>query len=515
MKGGPQTEMADTPKAMAEKQDILLLTDNAGGAVGADLDILYPGRVRRMNFTAEDHSLRVLKKYAYAITMVASGDNLSRLDYGALTAHAKAGGQVFSCLFEYAAARCLHFSKTHVMDRIRPGLRVEVENDVTKGFAAGETIGWYGQVSSAPDQLYANQMYQRQVMGVRESSSVSILATSTVNGGAVLVEEKVGKGRIIALDLLSPLRPFYNAYGSTNKYLFIGNVINKAVRYGRHYSERLSYDAFVREMHALAARHPGLSLQNEGPCSDGRPVWSFSLGDEKNPTIYLGAAIHGWEWENAFGLLRLTEILCENPRVEGLNTRRLHFKILPIQNPWSFDHFTRQNARGVDLNRNFDCAWEKLRDAQDVMMPWDYNYKGTKPASEPETQIIQRIVDDHRPLCVIDFHTADYILLRPHRGDNALITAIHDDIKARLKDRYLTQKPYNGPYQQVNMDRATDFTPPQPYLIGYAAERGTPAAFLIEMSGNRDDVHALVMNTDTVVEICLAAVKQCLKRKKA
>jgi hypothetical protein len=33
------------------------------------------------------------------------------------------------------------------------------------------------------------------------------------------------------------------------------------------------------------------------------------------------------------------------------------------------------------------------------------------------------------------------------------------------------------------------------------------------MSGNRDDVHALVMNTDTVVEVCLAAVRQCLRTR--
>ena len=114
---------------------------------------------------------------------------------------------------------------------------------------------------------------------------------------------------------------------------------------------------------------------------------------------------------------------------------------------------------------------------------------------------------------MIDYHTADYIMLRPHKGDRDLLDAIHQDVKRRLKDRYLTQKPYNGPYQQVNMERTTDFQPPAPYCISYAAERGTPAAFLIEMSGNRDDVHALVMNTDTVVEICLAAVKQCLKWK--
>jgi hypothetical protein len=61
------------------------------------------------------------------------------------------------------------------------------------------------------------------------------------------------------------------------------------------------------------------------------------------------------------------------------------------------------------------------------------------------------------------------------------------------------------------MNRISDPRPPKPYLIDYAAKQGAAAAFLIEMSGNRDDVHALVMNVDTVVEICLAATQECLK----
>jgi hypothetical protein len=149
---------------------------------------------------------------------------------------------------------------------------------------------------------------------------------------------------------------------------------------------------------------------------------------------------------------------------------------------------------------------------QDLNMPWDYSYKGARPASEQETQVIQGIFQRCRPLCVIDFHTADYIMLMPHKGDKELLTAIHTDIKARLKDHYVTQKPYGGPYQQVNMERTAEYKTPEPYLIYYGAECGAQASFLIEMSGNRDDVHALVMNTDTVVEICLAAVKQCLAR---
>lgn len=498
---------------MAPLFTLLFLTDQPEGSVAQDLEILYPGRVTKLDFTTAAHGVEVLRPYTHVLTMVHDGAHLDQLNYSAVTEYARSGGQVISCLFEYARNRGLHFSKTHVGDLLCPTLRIEVENDVTRGFAVGDEVGWFGTVSSAPDTLYENQKVQRQVMGVRESEAVTILATSNVNGGAVMVEEKVGSGRIVAMDLLSPGRPFFNSHGSTNKYLFLGNVVNRAVRYGKHYPRRLSYDEFVEAMHQLAQRYPELSLQAEGPCSDGREMWSFSLGDPEKPSLYFGGALHGWEWENAFGLLRLMEVLCQDPQVEGLDTRQLHIKVLPIQNPWGYDHFTRQNARGVDLNRNFDCHWEELHDVQDLMVPWDYNYKGSRPASERETQVIQGILDRLRPRCVIDFHTADYVLLRPHRGDAALISAIHEGIKARLKDRYLCQAPYNGPYQQVNVDRATDFGPPQPYLAHYAAERGVPAAFVLEMSGNRDDVQALVMNTDTVVEICLAAMEACLQWK--
>ena len=477
-----------------------------------DLALLYPQMVEVLDFRTSDHGTTVLSDFDAVVTAVHDGTHLSALDYTAVVDYARSGGTVISCLFEYARHFGLDFSKTHVGDRVEPAVRIEAENDVTAGFTRGDTVWWYGTVSSAPDTSYVNQMFQRQVFGVRESADVSVLATSTVNGGAAVVDHRTGEGRILALDLMSPNRPFYNSHGSTNKYLFAGNLLSHSVHYGKQYPERLCYDDFVTLMHDTATRYDRLRVEREGVSSDGRPMWSLRLGDDTSPTVYFGAAIHGWEWENAFGLLRLAEILAEQPEVEGLATDSLHVCIMPIQNPYGYDHFVRQNARGVDLNRNFDCGWEQLPVVQDLVVPWDYNYKGTRAASEPETQVVQTLVDRYAPLCVIDFHTADYVMLTPHKGDSDLLSAIQDGIKQRLKNRYVTQKPYNGPYQQVNMDRVHPNTNPLPYLICYAAEKGVPAAFLIEMSGNRDDVHALVMNADTVVEICLAAIKECLAK---
>ena len=260
----------------------------------------------------------------------------------------------------------------------------------------------------------------------------------------------------------------------------------------------------------MAGEYPRLDLDGEGACSDGRMMYSFSVGDPELPTIYLGAAIHGWEWENAFGLLRFAHLLCENPTLEGLDTAKLHFRIVPVQNPHGYDRFVRQNARGVDLNRNFDCAWSPAVPGQDVPVPWDFSYPGSAPASEAETRVMQGMVERDRPLCLIDFHTADYVMMYPCRGDTDLLDAIHQGAQERLRDRFITQRPYGGPFQQVNMERKHGTDSPRPYFMDFAAENGVRAAFLIEMSGNRDDVHGLVMNTDTVVEICLAALKQCL-----
>jgi N-acetylmuramoyl-L-alanine amidase len=58
---------------------------------------------------------------------------------------------------------------------------------------------------------------------------------------------------------------------------------------------------------------------------------------------------------------------------------------------------TRHNARGVDLNRNFPYRWR----------PQDGVYEsGPAPASEPETQALQRFVERERPRVTLWYHQA-------------------------------------------------------------------------------------------------------------
>ena len=495
---------------MPDNLSICLLTDAPKGAFAQHLALLYPGCVTALDFREADHSPAALSAYTHVVTMVGHRRNLERLDYAAVRAFAGEGGSVASCLFEFAGFNGLRLSKSYVADRMHPGIRICVANDVTRGFQVGDVTPWSGKVSGAPTNQHTNQLYQRQILDAANTETTTVLGRSTVNGGAVLIEEKVGKGRIVAMDLLSPREPFFDSLGSTNKYLFLGNLIGGSVRHGKHYARKLPYEEFTAEMAALAQRLPALTFAQEGPCSDGRPLCSLSLGNPEKPAFLFFGAIHGWEWENAYGLLHLSELLASGNPPEGLSPDDFFLKVVPILNPYGYDHDTRQNANGVDLNRNFDIAWGGYDGGDDVYQPWDYDYSGPGPASEPETQAAQRLIATHRPAGVLDFHTAHYILLRPHQGNKALIDSIHAEIRERLRNRYLIQRPYTTEYQQVNMTATTDFRPATPTLICYAAERGTPAAVLIEMSGNRTDTQALVMNVDTVVEICLATLQRCL-----
>ena len=63
----------------------------------------------------------------------------------------------------------------------------------------------------------------------------------------------------------------------------------------------------------------------------------------------------------------------------------------------------KANARGVDLNRNFDVGWQEF---QGSLHPSSERYKGDVPASEAETQAILSIPERYPVVGCMAYHSS-------------------------------------------------------------------------------------------------------------
>ena len=100
---------------------------------------------------------------------------------------------------------------------------------------------------------------------------------------------------------------------------------------------------------------------------------------------------------------------------------------------WLVDEFnpdgcaagTRQNARNVDLNRNSPWNWRPLT---------GYEYSGSGPLSEPESQAINRLVRRVRPAASIWYHQHATLVDSSSGGDIEQQRRYADRVRLPLKD---------------------------------------------------------------------------------
>ena len=121
-----------------------------------------------------------------------------------------------------------------------------------------------------------------------------------------------------------------------------------------------------------------------------RLIWAEEIGDLSSPgPLLVVGCIHGNE---GAGIAIAKDLLSDPPpRDEAL-------WVIPDLNPDGFAAGTRQNARGVDLNRNFPWRWRPLGRRGDL------TYSGPRPLSEPESRLARQFILRRRPVISIWFH---------------------------------------------------------------------------------------------------------------
>lgn len=120
----------------------------------------------------------------------------------------------------------------------------------------------------------------------------------------------------------------------------------------------------------------------------GRPIMTQILGEGED-TILILATIHGNEAAGTPLVEELADHLRVNP--ELLEGRRV--VLMPLANPDGLAAGTRENVRGVDLNRNFQ-ADNRVNNGT----------HGLRALSEPESRAVKAIIDQYQPDRIVSIH---------------------------------------------------------------------------------------------------------------
>jgi protein MpaA len=148
-----------------------------------------------------------------------------------------------------------------------------------------------------------------------------------------------------------------------------------------------------------------------GKSVNGHPIRAWELGEkDADVTAVVFGRHHGNE---PAGQVVLDTLRDGNP-VHGID-----LWVVPRLNPDGALRFTRQNARHVDLNRNFPWRWKPLT---------GYYYSGPRPASEPETRAAMRFLNNIDPDFVVSFHTPLYGLDVTHAKDRAFARRLSNEL---------------------------------------------------------------------------------------
>ena len=117
----------------------------------------------------------------------------------------------------------------------------------------------------------------------------------------------------------------------------------------------------------------------------GRPIEAVQVGSRSGTRVLVVGCIHGNE----------TAGIAIARALERLAPRGLDLWVVTDLNPDGVAAGTRQNAHGVDLNRNFPWSWRPMGGVYE---------SGPRPLSEPEARIAHTLILHLHPHLTVWFH---------------------------------------------------------------------------------------------------------------
>ncbi|KPU44793.1 gamma-D-glutamyl-L-diamino acid endopeptidase 1 [Oxobacter pfennigii] len=274
-------------------------------------------------------------------------------------------------------------------------------------------------------------------MAVRHKYSRFILRTVCITGLTALYIINISFNDIlIKKELAVSCTPVNYLAQNTAK----GKEIKKpSLRYNK---QIYSYYEMIQDIDSLVKAHTGkIQKRIIGKSVLGRDIPVIILGNPQAPKkIAVIGSIHGREYIGTQLIMKQMEFYLNNPmhsfnQVYIVNQlQRVCIYFIPMLNPdgvmlsqaglnsvknqkmknmllklnkgsHNFKSW-KANARGVDLNRNFNAGWKKIQ----YMPAGPEAYKGPYPLSEPESWAVANYISKRNFNAVLTYHSAGQVV---------------------------------------------------------------------------------------------------------
>ena len=215
--------------------------------------------------------------------------------------------------------------------------------------------------------------------------------------------------------------------------------------------EPLDFLGVYKNLSEIENTYPFARLSTIGKSVMGRDIFSLRIGRAASYVLF-AAAFHGSEHITSAILIefikRLSDAILKDGTIEGVKIRRAlngrGLIFVPLVNPdgceisingkagcgvlepfisklcgKDYIHYNA-NARGVDINHNFDADWQNLKQREidaGIYSPAATRFGGYSPASEPETVALCTLCKSFNIRHAIALHSQGEVIYPPEKED--------------------------------------------------------------------------------------------------
>lgn len=176
-----------------------------------------------------------------------------------------------------------------------------------------------------------------------------------------------------------------------------------------------TYEDFTADIKALKEKNKEIPIFSIGRSVQGKPIFAIKLGSGTRRIFYSGA-YHGMEHLTAKVLFEFVSGLVEGKYGDILKGVTLY--VVPMVNPDGIEIAAtgkswQANARGVDINHNFDAMWhlsKALEESYGITEPGATRYGGEFPESEPEANAVANFTRQNKFDMVMALHSQGQVI---------------------------------------------------------------------------------------------------------